>query len=132
MEAVLLYLSLATIGSSGLAIITGVLFIRFGWKVRHRRAMLAASILAVVFVGLYLTRSYLFPHHRYMGEYRTFFLSVLWSHTFLSVVNFPLAVVTIYLAFKGRFKSHRMIAPYTAGVWIYVAASGWTVYFMNA
>lgn len=132
MEAVLLYTSLATIGGSGVAIIAGVFFISFGWKVRHRRAMLAASILAVVFVGLYLTRSSLFPIHRYGGEHRTFFLSVLWSHTFLSVVNFPLAVVTIYLAFKGRFKSHRRIAPYTAAVWIYVAASGWTVYLMNA
>lgn len=132
MEAVLLYLSLATIGMSGISIIAGVLFISFGSKVPHRRAMLTASILAVLFVGLYLTRSYLFLPHRYAGEYRTFFLSVLWSHTFLSVVNFPLAAVTIYLAFKGRFKSHRRIAPYTAGVWIYVAASGWTVYLMNA
>lgn len=132
MEAVLLYTSLATIGGSGVAIIAGVLFIRFGFEVPHRYAMLAASVLAVVFVGLYLTRSHLFGHNSYVGEYRTFFLSVLWSHTFLSVVNFPLALITIYLALKGRFKSHRRIAPYTAGVWIYVAASGWTVYLMNA
>ncbi len=132
MEAVLLYTSLATIGGSGVAIIAGVLFIRFGFEARHRRAMLAASILAVVFVGLYLTRSYFFPIHRYCGEYRSFFLSVLWSHTLLSVINFPLSVITIYLAFKGRFKSHRRIAPYTAAVWIYVAASGWTVYLMNS
>ena len=132
MEAILLYTSLATIGGSGLAIIAGVLFIRLGLEVRHRRAMIAASVLAVVFVGLYMARSHLFGHNSYGGDHRTFFLSVLWSHTFLSVVNFPLALITIYLAFKGRFKSHRRIAPYTAAVWIYVAASGWTVYLMNA
>ncbi len=132
MEAILLYTSLATIGGSGLAIIAGVLFIRLGWKVRHRRAMLAASILAVIFVGLYLARSSIFPHHRYGGEYRTFFMGLLWSHTFFAVVNLPLAIITIYLALKGRFDRHRRIAPYTAGVWIYVAVSGWTVYLMNA
>ncbi len=132
MEAVLLYISLAAIGMSGISIIAGVLFIRSDSKVRHRKAMLTASVLAVVFVGLYLTRSYLFEPHRYAGEHRTFFLSVLWSHTFLSLVNFPLAAITIYLALKGRFKSHRRIAPYTAGVWIFVAASGGTVYLMNA
>jgi putative membrane protein len=132
MDGVLLYTSLAAIGLSGLSIIAGVLFIRLGWKVRHRKAMLAASVLAVFFVGIYLVRSYVSQPHQYGGEYRTFFLGLLWSHTFLAVVNLPLAVVTIYLAFKGRFETHRRIAPYTVGVWICVAASGWTVYLMNA
>ena len=83
----------------------------------------------LIFVVLYLTRSSLFPHTRYAGGHRTLYLSVLWSHTLLSILNLPMAVVTLYLGMKGRFDRHKRIAPYTAGVWIYVAITGWAIYF---
>jgi len=38
-------------------------------------------------------------------------------------------VATLYLGLKGRFDRHKRIAPYTAGVWIYVALTGWAIYF---
>ncbi|MFQ5586216.1 MAG: DUF420 domain-containing protein [Thermodesulfobacteriota bacterium] len=128
MKALLLYTSLATIGLSGLLIITGIVLIRKGCRAYHKKAMLSASLFALIFVGLYLIRSSLFPPERYAGEYRTLFLAILWSHTFLAVVNFPMAVYTIYLGLKERFDRHKKIAPYTAGVWIYVAITGWAIY----
>ncbi len=128
MNEFLLYTSLATIGLSGLCIITGIVLIKKGCRAYHKKAMLSASIFALIFVVLYLIRSSLFPPERYAGEYRTLFLSILWSHTFLAVVNFPMAVYTIYLGLKERFERHKRIAPYTAGVWIYVAVTGWAIY----
>ena len=128
MDALLLYTSLFTIGLSGVSIITGLILIRKGLKELHKKAMLTAAFFALIFVGLYLVRSSLFPPERYAGEYRTLFLTILWSHTVLAVVNFPMAVYTIYCAFKERFDRHRWIAPYTAGVWIYVAITGWAIY----
>ncbi len=128
MNVFLLYTSLATIGLSGLCIITGIVLIKKGCRVYHKKAMLSASIFALIFVGLYLIRSSLFPPERYAGEYRTLFLSILWSHTLLAVANFPMAGYTIYLAFKERFERHKRIAPYTAGVWVYVAVTGWAIY----
>jgi putative membrane protein len=94
--------------------------------------MLLASFLAVIFVILYIARTSLFPIERYAGEHRGIYLSVLWSHTVLSLVNLPLAVITVYLAFKARFAGHKRIAPYTAAVWIYVAASGWTIFLFHS
>ena len=132
MDSLLLYSALAVNALSGLLIITGIVFIRLGWKVRHRKVMITACILALFFVGLYVTRSSMFPPNRYGTEYRTLFLVVLWTHTVLAVVNFPMAGYTVYLALKERFDRHKRLAPYTAGVWIYVAASGWMVYFLNA
>ena len=125
----LLYGSLVTIALSGLFVISGVVLIRLGYRDYHKGAMLSASLFALIFVILYLTRSALFPHTRYEGGHRTLYLSVLWSHTFLSVLNLPMAVATLYLGLKGRFDRHKRIAPYTAGVWIYVALTGWAIYF---
>ncbi|MFQ5329520.1 MAG: DUF420 domain-containing protein, partial [Thermodesulfobacteriota bacterium] len=29
---------------------------------------------------------------------------------------------------KERFDKHKRIAPYTAGVWLYVAITGWAIF----
>ncbi len=109
-----------------------MVLIKTGHKDYHKKAMLTASFLAVIFVILYITRTSLYPIERYAGGSRGLYLSVLWSHTALSLINLPLAVITVYLAFKGRFTGHKRIAPYTAAVWIYVAASGWTIFLFHS
>ena len=131
MEALLLQTSRAIIAASGICIIIGVVLIRTGHRDFHKKAMLLASFLAIIFVILYITRTSLFPVARYAGEHRTLYLSVLWSHTVLSLVNLPLAGITIFLGLKGRFMRHKRIAPYTAAVWIFVAASGWTIFLFH-
>lgn len=90
--------------------------------------MLSASLFALIFAGLYVTRTSMFPHTRYEGNFRGVYLATLWSHTILSVVNFPLAVITLYSGLKGRLGRHKKIAPYTAGVWLYVAITGWLIF----
>lgn len=127
--AFLLYGSLTTIAISGFFVIAGIILIRFGYRDYHKGAMLLASSFALLFVFLYLTRSSLFPHAGYSGNYRTVYLATLWSHTALSVINLPMAAITLYLGMRRRFNSHKKIAPYTAGVWIYVALTGWLIHF---
>ena len=110
--------SLTTIGISGLLIIGGVALILTGHEKWHKRAMLTASLFAIVFVVLYLVKSSLYEPTKYTGDHRMLYLSVLGSHTVLSIINLPLAVYTIFLALKGRDELHRKIAPITAGVWL--------------
>lgn len=131
LESLLVEGSRATIAASGLLIVAGVVMIILGKRELHKRMMLTACALAACFVLLYLARSSLFPPSKYMGEHRGLYLSVLWSHTVLSLVNLPLAAATVYFALKGVFKRHRRIAPFTAAVWVYVAASGWTIFLFN-
>lgn len=126
-----------TIAISGVAIITGVFLIKTGKREAHKRAMIIASLFALIFVFLYLLRNFLqaqglIPGGKYLGPYRGLFLFILWSHTLLAIINFPLAVITLRYAFKGIFEKHRKIAPITAAVWIYVAITGWLIfYFMQ-
>jgi len=129
MYKILTLLSLITIGLSGLLILTGLVLIKLGKKEWHKKAMLTASFLALIFVILYLIKSSIYPPKKYTGEHKELYFFVLWSHTILAIINFPLAVYTVYLGLKEKFEKHRKIAPITAIVWIYVAITGWMIYF---
>lgn len=124
--------SRSIIALSGILVIIGVILIKSGKKDLHKRVMISATVLALVFVVLYVIKSSLFPFGKYTGEYRSIFLAILTSHTILSVLNIPAVIITIYHAFKGNFEKHKRIAPYTAALWVYVALSGWLVYYMNS
>jgi len=123
------YLSLITIGISGLSLLAGLFFIKKGKREAHKFFMINASIFASVFVLLYVLKSILYPPQPYIGPYRGLFLFILWTHTLLAIVNFPLAVITLRYAFENMFEKHKKIAPITALVWLYVAITGWLIYF---
>lgn len=130
-------LSMLTISISGIAVLAGIFLIKSGKREAHKKAMITASVFALIFVFLYVLRNVLqaqglVPLGKYEGPYKWLFLFILWSHTALAVINFPLAVITLRYAFRGLFEKHRRIAPITALVWIYVAVTGWLIfYFMQ-
>ncbi|WP_029551445.1 DUF420 domain-containing protein [Thermocrinis jamiesonii] len=123
------YLSLITIGISGLSILSGLIFIKLKKRDIHKFFMINASIFALVFVLLYVIKTLLYPPQPYTGPYKGLFLFILWTHTILAIINFPLAVITLRYAFKGLFDKHKKIAPVTAFVWLYVAITGWMIYY---
>ena len=132
MEKFILYSSLISIGLSGAFIVLGLYFIvKRRDRKRHHNLMVWASLLALLFVLLYLLRSFLFPRHQYLGAFRGLYLFLVWSHTLTATINFPLAVITLRRAFKGDFEKHKKVAPYTASVWIYTALTGWLIYLFQ-
>lgn len=126
--SMLLQASLFNIAISGMLIIAGLILIKRGYKVQHKFTMLAACLFASIFVVLYITRAVMSPPEKYVGDYRTLYFAILWSHTILASLNLPMAIVTVFLGLKGKFETHKKIAPYTAGVWIYVAVTGWIIF----
>jgi uncharacterized membrane protein YozB (DUF420 family) len=52
------------------------------------------------------------------------------THTLLAVVILPLIVVTLYLALKQRFDTHKKIARWTWPIWMYVSITGVIIYFL--
>jgi uncharacterized membrane protein YozB (DUF420 family) len=42
----------------------------------------------------------------------------------------PLALVTLFRAFRERFDAHRRIARWTLPIWLYVSITGVIVYAM--
>ena len=108
--------------------------IRAGNKRAHIGFMIAAVVVAVVFLVSYL---YYHSHVRAItrfqgtGFIRPVYFTILVSHTLLAmVVAFGLVPVTLSRALRQRFDKHRAIARWTLPVWLYVSVTGVIIYFM--
>jgi uncharacterized membrane protein YozB (DUF420 family) len=64
------------------------------------------------------------------GPIRAVYFTILITHIILAAVTLPLALVTIALALKGRFQTHRRVARWTFPIWLYVSVTGVIVYAM--
>jgi uncharacterized membrane protein YozB (DUF420 family) len=108
--------------------------IRRGDRERHRRLMLSATAVGLVFVVGYVLQTWLEGgHRRFPGHdsVRTLFVVILVSHTALSVLLVPLLVATLRFALRGRVEQHRRLAHVTFPIWLYVAVTGVAIYAMN-
>lgn len=127
-------LSTTFIVLSGLALVAGWLFIRRGRNVRrHRNLMLAATLLAGLFLVAYVARWYEYGSKPFAGEgaWRAVYLGILAPHVVLAIVVGPMALYLIFLAARRRdYRTHRRWARVTLPIWLFVALSGWAIYYM--
>ncbi len=125
--------------NAALNLTSGVLLVA-GWRaVRarkiglHKRLMLSALGVSVVFLVSYLTRFALkgettrFPD---VGTWRSVYLCVLLTHTVLAAIVPFLALRTAWLGWKDRLASHRRLARWTLPIWLYVSVTGVVIYAM--
>ena len=97
------------------------------------RMMLTATLFAGLFLVAYITRWATYGSKPFEGEgaWRLFYLINLIPHIILAIAVGPLALYLIYLALKQRdFRTHRKIGRITVPIWLYVAGSGWLIYFL--
>lgn len=113
-------------------LITGYLLIRKGKREAHQKVMLAALAVSAAFLVSYLIYHAEVGSVRFQktGAIRTVYFTILISHTVLAAAVPPLAIVTLWRAWKGRFAAHRGIARYTLPIWLYVSVTGVIVYLM--
>jgi len=126
--------STACIVLSGASLLLGWYFIRGRRDMaRHRRTMLVAATFAALFLVFYVTRwslygSKLFPG---TGTWRVVYFANLVPHILLAIVLGPLVIRLLYLALRKRdFAAHRRLARVVLPIWLYVAASGWLIYYL--
>jgi uncharacterized membrane protein YozB (DUF420 family) len=118
--------------TAAVLLVWGFALIRRGRKEAHRRVMLAAFAVSVLFLAGYLTYHAQAGVVRFQrtGAIRTVYLSILLTHTVLAAAVPVLAVVTLTRALRGRFDKHRRIARWTFPIWLYVSVTGVVVYVM--
>ena len=126
--------STACIVLSGMSLLLGWYFIRARRDIiRHRNTMLTASSFAALFLVFYVLRWSLYGTKLFAGTgaWRTVYFSILVPHILLAVALAPLVVRLIYLALRRRdYAAHRRLARVTLPIWLYVAASGWAIYYL--
>lgn len=130
----LTFLSTSCILTSGVSVLLGWFFIRRRKDMRrHRNSMLAATAFAGLFLVAYVTRWSMYGSKTFEGTgwWKLFYLANLIPHIILAMAVGPLAAYLIYLALKKRdYKTHRKWARITLPIWLYVAGSGWLIYFL--
>ena len=118
--------------TSATLLVLAYILIRKGNKDLHHRFMISAFAASLLFFTCYLIYHVRFGTTRFQHEswVRVAYLSILFSHTLLAVAVVPLALITLSLAFRGRFSSHKRIARWTLPIWLYVSITGILVYLM--
>jgi len=119
-------------GTAAVLLVIAYCYIRQGNKAAHRRTMLAAFSVSVLFLISYLTYHSLagVVYYQKTGFIRAVYLTILTTHTILAAAVPVLAIITLRRGLKGNFVRHRAIARWTFPIWLYVSVTGVVVYLM--
>ena len=107
-------------------------FIRRRRVTAHKRCMIAAFVTSMLFLLSYLTYHFNVGSMPFRGQgwVRPLYFTILISHTILAVVIVPLALITLFRAWKTDFARHVRMARWTLPIWLYVSLTGILVYWM--
>ena len=119
-------------GLATMLLVSGYILILQNRRDAHKRAMLAAFGVSVVFLACYLV------YHGYAGSkpftgtgyIRPVYFTILISHIILAAAVPFLAGLTIYRGLKGQWEKHKRIARLTFPIWLYVSITGVMIYVM--
>ena len=117
---------------SAILLVGGYLFIKSRNIKAHKACMLSAFGSSILFLASYLVYHYQVGSVPFKGQggIRLVYFTILLTHTILATTVAPLALVTLFRAFKERFDAHRRIARWTFPIWLYVSVTGVIVYWM--
>ena len=121
---------------AGVLLVIGYVLIRRRRETAHKRTMLAAFVVSVLFLVSYVTYHF-WPTWAATTEFQGprplqlwFYYPLLASHVILAAMVPVLAVWTIYLGLRDRRERHRRLARWTFPIWLYVSVTGVTIYLM--
>ena len=121
-----------------LLLLSGWKLIRSGRRMAHKKVMLLAFLVSVLFLVCYLIYHFALKHYtgtssqQFLGRgiIRPFYFSILITHILLAALVPFLAVRTIYLGWNERWEEHRKIAKITLPIWLYVSFTGVVIYLI--
>ena len=112
----------------------------------HKRIMLTAMVLSVLFLVSYICHHLLAGESRFgdlnhdglvtdeekisAGPARKIYYIILGTHIPLAGIILPFILFTAYRALVGEYSKHKKLARITWPLWLYVAITGVVVYWM--
>lgn len=119
-------------GTSAVLLAGGYLAIRRRQVRVHRACMAAAFVTSTCFLVSYLIYHAHAGATRFPGQgwARPMYFTLLGTHTVLAALIPPLAIVTLTLAWRGRFVRHARLARWTLPTWLYVSVTGVVIYVL--
>ncbi len=130
----------------GLLLIAGLLTIKNKNFELHKRIMLTAMLLSVLFLLSYIAHHLLAGETAYgetdgikglsdaeraaAGSMRNFYLLLLLTHIPLAGIVLPFILFAAYRALTGEYEKHKKLVRIVWPVWFYVAITGVIIYCM--
>lgn len=113
-------------------LLLGYRFIRRREIAAHRRCMLAAFTVSVLFLVSYVIYHAEAGSVPFQGQgwVRPVYFAILISHVVLAAVVPVLALITLSHGLRMRYPQHRRIARWTFPIWLYVSVTGVVIYVM--
>jgi uncharacterized membrane protein YozB (DUF420 family) len=117
---------------SAVLLVVGYVLIRRRNIGAHRKVMIAAFSVSVLFLISYLTYHSNAEAVRYQrtGAIRVVYFTVLISHIILAATVPFLAIITLSRGLRADYGRHRSLAVWTLPIWLYVSVTGVIVYWM--
>lgn len=124
--------------STSLIVLSAIL-IAIGWKLikqkkrkQHERVMIAASISALLFFIIYMSRTIFIGNVAFAGpeQLKPLYTMFLIFHIILATAGGLFGIVTLILGFRKKFSKHKKIGPWTANIWFFTAITGVAVYLL--
>ena len=119
-------------GTVSLLLIAGMIAIKGRRYLLHKRIMISALLLSVIFLVSYVMHHLFSGETKYGGEgmSRYIYFIILLTHIFLAAIILPFILFTSYRALIAAWPGHRKLARITWPIWLYVSVTGVLVYLM--
>lgn len=113
-------------------LVSGYIFIKKNNIEKHKWMMLLATMTSALFLMSYITYHHYHGDTKFIatGSIRTIYFFILISHILLSIVQVPLILITLYLAFTQKFIRHKKFAKVTFPIWLYVSVTGVLIFII--
>lgn len=129
-----------------LLLVAGLLAVKNRNLALHKRIMLTAMVLSVLFLLSYIAHHLLAGETAYgetdgikglsaaeleaAGGMRNFYLIILLTHIPLAGIVLPFILFAAYRALTGEYDKHKKLVRFVWPVWFYVAITGVIIYCM--
>ncbi len=125
-------LNAALNGLAAILLVRGIMLIKSGRRNQHRRTMLTAFGVSIVFLISYLIYHFNVGSVKFQGTgaMRIVYFTILITHTVLAVSVPFLAVITLRRGLNNDLRRHVNLAKWTFPIWLYVSVTGVIVYWM--
>lgn len=119
-------------GTAALLLAVGFVLIRRRLVRAHLVAMTGAFSMSTLFLVSYVVYHYHAGSRPFTGQgiIRPVYFFLLLTHIVLAAFIVPLALTTLYRAWRGEFTRHMRVARWTLPIWLYVSVTGVLVYWL--
>ena len=127
-------------------LIVGLIAVKQKKYLLHKKIMLSAILLSVLFLVSYICHHLLAGDTRFgdinhdgilsdqeksaVGNLRIIYYLILITHIPLAAIILPFILFTAYRALIGEYEKHKKLTRITWPIWLYVAITGVVVYLM--